>query len=116
MHPKQRHDSTRTRWRALALVLALGLALASPAPAQEPGQDAKNYDQLGTVQPGVDVLILRPLGLLATITGTALFVASAPFVLITRPTQIGVPFNYLVVRPARYTWVDPLGEHPEPLL
>jgi hypothetical protein len=32
-------------------------------------------------------------------------------VLITRPHEIGIPFNDLVVRPAKYLWVDPLGGH-----
>ena len=59
----------------------------------------------------VDVLVLRPAGFLSLIVGTGLFLALSPIVLITRPHEIGIPFKELVVRPARYLWVDPLGGH-----
>jgi hypothetical protein len=59
----------------------------------------------------VDVLLLRPVGFISLIVGTALFLITAPIVLITRPHEIGVPFKELVVRPAKYIWVDPLGGH-----
>ena len=49
----------------------------------------------------VDVMFLRP----------ALFLVAAPIVLVTRPQEIGKPFRQLVVRPAKYVWVDPLGGH-----
>jgi hypothetical protein len=59
----------------------------------------------------VDVLLLRPVGFISLIVGTGLFLITAPIVLITRPHEIGVPFKELVVRPAKYIWVDPLGGH-----
>ena len=59
----------------------------------------------------VDALLLRPAGFMSLGVGTALFAVTAPIVLITRPHEIGVPFKQLVVRPAKYIWVDPLGGH-----
>ena len=59
----------------------------------------------------VDVLLLRPAGFISLIVGFALFVVMSPIVLITRPHEIGTPFKELVVRPAKYLWVDPLGGH-----
>ena len=59
----------------------------------------------------VDVLLLRPAGFISLVVGSGLFLLLSPIVLITRPHEIGVPFKELVVRPAKYLWVDPLGGH-----
>ncbi len=58
-----------------------------------------------------DILILRPLGLITLVGGLAFFVATLPIVAITRPHEIGKPWNQLVVKPVKYVWVDPLGQH-----
>jgi len=63
------------------------------------------------VSPTVDVLVLRPIAFVTLVGGTALFIASVPFVAITRPHEIGKPFDALVAEPARYIWMDPLGTH-----
>jgi len=54
---------------------------------------------------------LRPLGILMTGVGFMSFCVVTPFVAITRPTDIGKVFRKLVIEPARYTWVEPLGFH-----
>jgi hypothetical protein len=59
----------------------------------------------------LDVFIMRPAGFVMFATGVGLFIASAPLVLLTRPTDIADPFNALVVKPAKYVWMDPLGGH-----
>ena len=61
--------------------------------------------------PVVDALFLRPAGFLSLVVGGGLFLVSAPIVLVTRPHEIGKPFKQLVVRPAKYVWVDALGDH-----
>lgn len=98
------------RFLAAACVLVLLIGVASPAwsssetlRAMMPGEDR--------VSPTVDVLVLRPVGFVTLLGGTALFIASLPFVLITRPHEIGKPFDSLVATPARYVWLDPLGSH-----
>lgn len=58
-----------------------------------------------------DAMILRPIGMLVTGVGAVAFCAVAPLMAITRPTDLGKPFQALVMRPARFTWVDPLGTH-----
>ena len=60
----------------------------------------------------VDALLLRPMGLLLTVGGAVAFVPTGALVGITRPTDIGKPFRSLVAVPFRYTFLDPLGEHP----
>jgi hypothetical protein len=64
-----------------------------------------------TVSPTVDVLVLRPVALVTLAGGIALFALTLPFVAITRPHEIGRPFDGLVAAPARYLWLDPLGSH-----
>ena len=59
-----------------------------------------------------DAMVLRPVGLLLTLGGAVLFVPAGAIVGITRPTNIGKPFHSLVAVPFRYTFLDPLGEHP----
>ncbi|MBW1687558.1 MAG: hypothetical protein JRS35_21185 [Deltaproteobacteria bacterium] len=59
-----------------------------------------------------DAFVLRPMGLLITAVGAVAFVPAGAFVGITRPTDIGKPFHALVAVPFRYTFLDPLGEHP----
>ena len=59
----------------------------------------------------LDALILRPVGLAVTAIGTVLFVPAAAVVGVTRPVDIGKPFQMLVANPFRYTFMDPLGQH-----
>lgn len=60
----------------------------------------------------VDLLVLRPVGLLTLAVSTVIFVVPiAPLTLITRPTEIHKPFKSMIVEPARFVWSDPLGTH-----
>jgi ABC-type transport system involved in cytochrome c biogenesis permease subunit len=70
-----------------------------------------NNEQSHTVPVLLDALFLRPVGMIVTGFGAVTFCAIAPIMAITRPTDIGTPFRALVMAPARYTWVDPLGYH-----
>jgi hypothetical protein len=60
----------------------------------------------------VDALLLRPMGLMMTALGAVFYAFPvAPIVALTRPADLGKPFKTLVAVPARYTFVDPLGQH-----
>jgi hypothetical protein len=59
----------------------------------------------------LDAVVLRPVGLLLTLGGAVAFVPAGAIVGLTRPTDIGKPFEQLVANPFRYTFMDPLGEH-----
>ena len=62
----------------------------------------------------MDVIPFRfPLGFILTATGFVVWVAITPIQLITRPTDMHKTFKTLVINPARFTWVDPLGHHPD---
>ena len=56
----------------------------------------------------VDGLLLRPAGIVATVLGTAVFVVTLPFSIPTR--SVDKAAQKLVVDPARYTFVRPLGQ------
>jgi len=92
---------------ATAAALALALA-ATPAWSEEyddPSTDASS-------PPMFDLFFLRPIGIVGIGIGAGLFVMPvAPLTLLTRPSDIGAPFQKLVVGPVRYVVADPLGQH-----
>ena len=95
---------------ATLAVCALLAVSAAPASAVQLSQDRSTNER--SVNVVFDAAVLRPLGLLVTISGALAYaVAVVPFVAITRPTELGKPLKALVIRPARYTFVDPLGQH-----
>lgn len=90
----------------LAATLMFTTSFASTVSANDVSQgDAAN------ASPVLDALVLRPAGLVSLVVGTGLFLVTLPITAITRPTDIDKPFKQLVVRPAKYVWVDPLGGH-----
>ncbi len=100
--------SNRIRRSVAGLTAALLLvtAAATPALAQTRSQgDAAN------ASPVLDVMLLRPAGFVSLVVGVGLMVVLTPLVLITRPQEINKPFEQLVVKPARFLWVDPIGGH-----
>lgn len=56
-----------------------------------------------------DTLILRPIGLAAIVAGTAVFIVSLPFALLTGST--GKAADKLIADPVRYTFTRPLGDN-----
>jgi hypothetical protein len=56
----------------------------------------------------VDGLLLRPAGIVATVLGTVVFVVTLPFSIPTR--SVDKAAQKLIVDPARYTFVRPLGQ------
>jgi hypothetical protein len=91
---------------AAALLLA-PIGSAAAATFDDEGLEATQKDTPVVL----DALILRPTGLLLTAVGTALFLPAAAVVGVTRPTDVGKPFQILVANPFRYTFMDPIGQH-----
>jgi hypothetical protein len=78
---------------------------ASPALAAE-----KQYitgEDRNAVSMIFDFVLLRPLGLAATVVGTAFFVVTLPFSVLGGNT--GEAAKKLMVEPAKYTFTRPLG-------
>ena len=96
------------RFSAALITTAWLLVEVSPAAAAL-GDEFENRGETNLV---ADAIILRPLGLVAIGFGATLWaVGVAPFVAITRPTDLGDSMDYLIMRPVRYTFADPLGHH-----
>ena len=95
---------TMQSFLVIALVAALVcLPFGTPEPAygQEPGQPS-----VGNTW--IDALIYRPVGLVAIPGGAVLFVLTAPFSALGG--NVGQAWDRLVVTPAKYTFVRPLGD------
>ncbi|MCF8109977.1 MAG: hypothetical protein K9J85_00665 [Desulfobacteraceae bacterium] len=56
----------------------------------------------------VDIVVARPVGLVSTILGSAVFVVSLPFSALGK--NVNQSYDLLVVSPARYTFDRPLGD------
>jgi hypothetical protein len=102
----------RIRRFSTALATAsLVFALAHPALAMERSYDIG--DEPSSVPMIFDVLVMRPIGLLMTGLGCVVYVVPvAPIMAITRPADIAKPLGPLVGAPARFTFKDPIGQHP----
>ena len=98
MHKLVKHSMV-----VLAAVALISVVLAPPASAQvqiekrEPGAGAMTYD----------LVLLRPMGILATAAGAAIFVVSLPFSALGR--NVGRAGKVLVVDPFVFTFSRPLG-------
>ena len=73
-----------------------------------PAQDQVPGEQAAAEMMVADMLFFRPLGIVATVMGTAFFIASLPFSLAGGNTKAA--FQKLVVDPGKYTFNRPLGK------
>jgi hypothetical protein len=87
----------------LSLVTLLTLAIPAVTLADERGRE--QGDDVSIV---LDLLVLRPVGVVTTAAGILVFVGSLPISLST--LSVDKAFNALVVTPAHYTFVRKLGE------
>ena len=93
-----------------AVLIAVSLLLVQAAPAAAAAGDG--LENRGRTNLVFDAMLLRPLGLVAIGLGTAVWaVGVAPWVAMTRPTDLDDSMSYLIMRPVRYTFADPLGHH-----
>jgi hypothetical protein len=95
---------------ATGLVAACMVLAASPATA---GTYYKYYEYDDDPSgPAPDALIMRPAGLIATVLGIGLFIPAAVMTtLVGQPQNLDKPFEALVERPAKWTFIDPIGTH-----
>ncbi len=92
------------RWLISLLVLTTVLATFQAAPARA------EIDDRNSIPIGLDVGVMRPVGMVATLGGMVVMIPVGLFTLATRPSEIGRPFDAIVGGPARFTWARPLGE------
>lgn len=98
--------------RYVAAVCAALLLLAGAAPSGSAADLHADLAEEATSPPMFDLLILRPVGIIGAGISTLLFlVPVVPLTLLTRPSEIGKPFDKMVVQPVRYVIADPIGKH-----
>ena len=100
------------RFTAAPMTGALLLGAGTPAFAGTFSSEI-GRSEMDNVPVVLDAMFLRPVGLVMTGVGLATFAVLAPILLITRPMNMNKPFIALVVLPARFTFADPLGFHPD---
>ena len=101
-----------SRMRSLMTAfLVSGLLMMHGATALALEEDGSVKVPQNATPPFVDLVVTRPLGIVATGIGIALFVPTAILTGIVAPRDINVPFELLVWAPIKYTFVDRLGAH-----
>lgn len=86
---------------AIAIFLAPAASSSFAAPGNEP-------DDLTTEKMAADLVAVRPLGIVSTIAGCALYVFSLPFSL--PGGNASAVWESAVVKPAKFTFDRPLGD------
>jgi len=102
------------RFVAACVMAGLVLSAAHPVLADQ-RRVAEVGDEATSVPMIFDVLVMRPIGLMTVALGTLVYIFPvAPIMAITRPADIAKPLGPLVGAPARFTFKDPIGQHPQP--
>jgi len=100
--------------RFVAACVMAGLVLSAAHPAMA-DRVAEVGDEPTAVPMIFDALVMRPIGLMTVALGTLVYVFPvAPIMAITRPADIAKPLGPLVGVPVRFTFKDPIGQHPHP--
>jgi len=93
----------RNRLASVLAAVALG---AMPLCATAQQDDSVSGDRATDMV--VDAVVMRPLGLVATVAGTVLTVAALPFTIPSGSVESSA--RQLILRPAAYTFKRPLGD------
>jgi hypothetical protein len=91
-----------------AAILLMCLMMMGSAAWAAGGTSQLGYDDEAAARMAADALVVRPIGIAATVIGGALFIVSLPFSALGGNT--GEAFDYLVADPARFTFTRKLGE------
>lgn len=98
----------RQRKRVVAGLLAFALATYPLCAMAEKAQSTPVKPRITAEAMAIDTALARPLGLVGTVIGSAIFVVSLPFSAIGGNTPAA--WNNLVAAPSAYTFHRPLGE------
>ena len=93
--------------RSMILFLILAL-LAVPWCAMAASEMEGLDHQISAAAMASDAILIRPIGLVSTVLGFGLFVISSPFSALGG--NIGDAWRTMVARPAKFTFVRPLGD------
>lgn len=90
--------------RTVAFLLAAVMLSMTAVPAEA----ATMEEEPSSTAIVFDVLITRPLGIVATAVGAAVFIVGLPFTIPTR--SVGIAAEKLVADPLKFTFRRPVGE------
>ena len=96
--------------RTLLAALAVVGMLAVPVTSAFASTNIEGIEN-AKASPMVDLVIMRPLGLLMLATSAILWVPVQTFTMMVRPQDYMKPIDYMLKRPSKFVFVDPLGEH-----
>jgi len=103
------HVMQQSNRKLVTYVLAFVLAMSNMMFSS--GAMARNYSDVDPAPTGgsmlADTVLVRPAMLVATVGGLVTFIVTSPFSLLGG--NLGEAGNKLVVEPAAYTFVRPLG-------
>lgn len=85
--------------------LIIFMPVSSAVLAQE---ESMHKEEMTTEKMAVDILLVRPVGIAATVVGTALFIVSWPFSALGGNTDEA--YQAFMVEPAKFTFKRPLGQ------
>ena len=95
--------------RLIAVIFLLAVLLTPLTPRASFSSEFQN-EPTGS-QIAIDIVLLRPLGLTATVLGSGIFIIGLPF---TIPTStVGLSAQKLIVEPFRFTFARPIGSDME---
>jgi hypothetical protein len=96
--------------RTLLAALAVVGTIAAPATST---LAASSVEMLETekASPMVDLFVMRPLGLVFLGVSGAIWVPAQALTMMIRPRDYQKPIDAMLKRPAKFVFVDPLGEH-----
>jgi hypothetical protein len=92
-------------------LVAFALAALVAAPASAVTQVRSDKVDAANAPAMMDVLVLRPVGLIGLAMSSVLWVPAQLMTLAINPTEWKLPMDHLLARPARYVFVDPIGSH-----
>lgn len=87
--------------------LIIGLTMLPVTTFAETADDNQANKQNSAEVMTVDIILVRPLGLVATLCGSVIFLVSSPFAAMGGNTQ--ETWDALVAEPAEFTFKRPLG-------
>ena len=94
-------------FRGLATLAVFASLIATPAFAKTSIEEVESAPAPAMV----DVMLMRPLGMVMLGVSAALFVPAAGITAITRPDQMDLAYDAMIRKPARFVFVDPIGSH-----
>jgi len=94
------------RSKTLQLLVSLMLVFSTVTFSQQAVADSVLIEDKAPAMIG-DLVFARPIGFIGTVLGTGVFVVTLPFTLLGG--NVGEAANFLVIKPAKFTFVRPLG-------